>query len=290
MIVLRALGWIVGALAIGTVSGWTHSNGSLGRAAAEAVVNQTLSGDFAGELSVTVESFSWGRAVVRDFQVRDLDDQVVLEVERGELDFEPLPLIFDGAIVMRDIVVEGGRLLLRPGQEKSVSLSEAFSSPGPDDGDPSRRLDFGWMVARDFTVRVALTSPTMVFGVYEGSVQVVREEGGEVQVDLANVNGAMHRPSALGASIRIIGASGEIRPNTELLLDLDSGGCLGDHPLRVDVRYRKGPPSSAVLTLDYADGVGFLASVMMRLVARFSDTLEIDEAELPGSKPSCERD
>ena len=55
------------------------------------------------------------------------------------------------------------------------------------------------------------------------------------------------------------------RPHTDTLLDIDSGACLGSHPLRVQVVFQEGPPSEATLTLDYRDGVGFLASVALLL-------------------------
>ena len=288
MIVLRALGWIVASLGIAAGSGWIHGNGSLGCGAAKALVEGPLSDSFRGELSVdSVEAFGFGHAVVKGFEVRDLDDVVVLSVDHGELDFEVLPLLFGGTVTLRNVLAEGGRVLLRPGQERSVSISEAFGSAGPDDGSPSRALDLGWMVAHDVDVRVALTNPALVFSVDAASVQLVREEGAELELDLANVDAVMREPSALGASIRTVGASGQVRPNTAVLLDLDSGACLGSHPLRVHVRYVEGPPKSATLTLDYRDGVGFLASLVLRVVARFSGTLEIDEAELPGESPSC---
>jgi len=288
VIVLRGLGWLVAALVIAAASGWLHLSTSLACEAAKAMVEGPLSDRFRGELTVeSVETVAWGHAVVKGFQVRDLDDVAVLSVERGELVFEPLPLLFGGTVTLRDVVAEGGRLVLRPGQERSVSIAEAFASTGPDDGGPSRALDLGWMVAHDLDLRVALTNPALVFHVDAASVQLVREEGGDVEVDLANVDAAMREPSALGASIRIAGASGEVRPGSDPLLSLDSGACLGSHPLRVRVRYRKGPPRAATLTLDYRDGVGFLASVALRVVARFSGTLEIDEEELPGESPDC---
>jgi len=289
VIVLRGLGWFVAAVVILVASGWLHLPTSLGCAAAKALVNGALSDSFQGELSVdSVDTFAFGHAAVKGFEVRDLDGEVVLSVERGELDFEPLPLLFGGTVTLRDVVAEEGSLILRPGQERSVSISEAFASSGPDDGSPSRALDLGWMVAHDVDVRVALMNPAMVFAVDAASVRIVREKGGEIQVDLANVDAAMRQPSALGASIRVVDASGEVRPNTDVLMDLDSGACLGSHPLRLHVVYQEGPPKRARLTLDYADGVGFLATVAMRVIGRISGPLEIDESELPGPKPPCE--
>ncbi len=288
MIVVRALGWVVVALAIAALSGWVHLSSAMGCEAAKALVEGPLSDRFRGALAVeSVDAFGWGRAELKGFEVRDLDGVVVLFVERGELRFEPLPLLFGGTVILRDVVAEGGRLLLRPGQERSVSISEAFASVGPDDGDPSRALDLGWMVAHDIDLRVALTNPALVFSVDAASVQLVREEGAPIELDLANVDAAMREPTALGASIRVAGASGAVRPGSDPMLSLDSGACLGSHPLRVRVRFRRGPPSEATLTLDYRDGVGFLASVALRLVARFSGTLEIDEDELPGESPDC---
>lgn len=288
MIVLRGLGWLVAAIGIALASGWFHLSTPMGCAAAKAIIEGPLSDSLRGQLRVeSVEAFGFGHAIVTGFEVRDLDDIAVLSIDRGELNFEALPLLFGGTVTFRDVVAEGGRVLLRPGQERTVSISEAFASPGPDDGSPSRALDLGWMVAHDIVLRVALTNPALVFSVDAASVQLVREEGGEIELDLANVDAAMREPSALGASIRAVGASGRVRPHTDTLLDIDSGACLGSHPLRVQVVFQEGPPSEATLTLDYRDGVGFLASVALRLVARFSGTLEIDEAELPGESPDC---
>lgn len=285
MIVLRGFGWVLVALVVAAVSGWLHLSGPFGRSAAKALVNETLSGTFRGELSVeSVDALAFGSASVSGFEVRDLDGEVVFFVDRGRLELEPLPLLFGGTVTLRNVVAEGGRLVLRRGRESSVSISEAFGSVEPSGG-PSRALDLGWMVAHDLDLQVALTNPTLAFAIDEASVQLVREEGAEIQVDLANVDATMTRPSTIGPTVRVVGASGEVRPKTDQLLALDSGACVGDSPLLVRVRYGRDGP--AALTLDHADGGGFFASLVMRVVGLFSDSLEIDERSLPGQHPSC---
>ncbi len=251
-------------------------------------MNETLSGAFRGELSVgAVDAFAFGSATVRDFEVRDLDGEVVLHVDRGELELDPLPLLFGGPVIFRNVLAEGGRLVLRPGRESSVSIAEAFDGAGPDDGGPSRALDFGWMVAHDVELRVAVIDRPLVFGVHEASVRVARDEGEPIEVDLASVAALMREPTPLGASVGIVDGSGEVRPDTRELLAVDAGACLGDSPMRVRVRYGGGPASHARLTLDYSDAAGLMTTFVMRFAGVFSSTLEVGEAELPGVMPDC---
>ena len=286
------LGWLV--LTVLTLWGSfvVHFPTRMGADAVEDAVNHLANDALPGTLHIdSVDRLELSKAWVSGFKAIDLDDVTVIEVSKGIVAFDWSALLFESTIRLRDLQGYDGSVVLRDGRHSKVSISDVFSSEDSDNPTPNKYdLDLGWIYAEDVTLDVRMSDRPLVFGVNRASVEVKRFGQDPVQINLRRVAASMHKPSFLGIDISLRNIGGRIRPKTQEVMRIGGGACVGDHGVQVRVIYKPGPPKVARIIIDYEDGVGFLASLGMRIGDLLSGPLEVDERELPGSPPSCDGD
>lgn len=286
--VARILLWpIVGALLL-FASVWVHVPTAMGRAAAEDGINHLASDSIPGRLHVdSVDELDLGHAAVSGFAAFDLDDVEVLSVAHGSMRIDLWALVADGVIRIRDMQGYEGSVVVRPGRHHKVSIKDVFSK-GRDPGKRGFDLDLGWMWAENIRLAIRMVDRPLTFQIATASASITRRGDAPVAIDLRDVSATMVEPAPLGVDIRMVGAGGRIRPKTDEVVNLDTGVCLGDEALQARIIFRPGPPKVARVIIDYESGLGFLASLGLRIGDLISEPLEVDERELAGDPPDCE--
>lgn len=290
----KALAWISGillwpvvAVALLVASVRVHIPTAMGRAAAEDGINHLASGRMPGRLHVdSVDVLRLDHVEVSGFAAYDLDDVKVISASHGSMRIDPWALLTESVIRIRDMQGYDGGIVVRPGQNHKVSINDVFSSGGG--GQKRFDIDLGWIWAENMRLAIRMVDRPLTFRVATASVKVERRAQSPVQIDLREVNATMVEPAPLGVGIRMVDAGGSMRPNTDEVVNLRTGVCLGEEALQAQIIYRPGPPKVARVVIDYESGLGFLASAGLRIGGLISGPLEVDERELPGDPPECE--
>ena len=283
----RVLLWPVAAALLLLASIHVHLPTAMGRAAAEDAINQVATGSLPGRLHVdSVDELDLRHVAITGFEAYDLDGTKVISAAHGSMRMDPWAVLTDGVLRIRDLQGYDGSIVIRPGRHHKVSIEDVFSTG--DGGKKKIDLDLGWLWAENIRLAIRMIDRPLVFRIATASVNIERFGQGPVDVNLRQVNATMVEPAPLDVDIRMVAANGRIRPQTEEVVNIDAGVCLGDVALQVRIVFHPGPPKVARVIVDYENGLGFLASLGLRIGDLFSGPLEVDERELSGEPPECE--